>query len=226
VDYQGSELEIFAGAERWKDYWASRILPFVSGSVLDVGAGIGSNIAPLYSAPVRSWCALEPDAELASRIDIETGFPLEVRTGTLDTVTGTFDTILYLDVLEHIEDDLAELTRAAEHLAPGGNLIVLAPAHQYLFSAFDQAIGHHRRYNLETLAAIAPAGLQQVRAEYLDSLGMLASMANRFLLHESSPGQRQIEFWDRILVPLSRLIDRVLLGRLGKSVIMIWQKPG
>ena len=68
--------------------------------------------------------------------------------------------MLYIDVLEHIEHDLDELARAASHLAPGGHLVVLAPAHQALFSDFDRAIGHYRRYNRAGLQKLAPAGLR------------------------------------------------------------------
>lgn len=62
-----------------------------------------------------------------------------------------FDTILYIDVLEHIADDRAELVEAARRLNPGGYLVVLSPAHQWLFTAFDAAIGHVRRYTAKSL---------------------------------------------------------------------------
>src|SRR5260370_30792037 len=84
----------------------------------------------------------------------------QVQIGTLRNVAAAslYDTILYLDVLEHIADDAAELAAAANHLAPGGHLVVLGPAHQFLFSAFDEAIGHYRRYNSRRLAALTPIG--------------------------------------------------------------------
>ena len=75
--------------------------------------------------------------------------------GTLSELSDSdkFDTILYMDVFEHIEDDRAELERAAAQLAPDGHLIVLAPAHQWLFTPFDESIGHYRRYSRRTLEA-------------------------------------------------------------------------
>jgi hypothetical protein len=89
----------------------------------------------------------------------------------------SFDTILFIDVLEHIEDDRAELTRCVPRLRPGGHLIVLAPAHNLLFSPFDRAIGHFRRYERRALVQAAPPSLSLIRACYLDSAGMLASFA-------------------------------------------------
>ena len=71
---------------------------------------------------------------------------------TIESITDAapFDTILYVDVLEHIADDAAELARARRLLTPEGNLVVLAPAHQSLFSPFDAAVGHYRRYDERT----------------------------------------------------------------------------
>jgi SAM-dependent methyltransferase len=136
-----------------------------------------------------------------------------------------FDTILYMDVLEHIDDDRAELARAAEKLQEGGCLIVLAPAHLWLFTAFDEGIGHFRRYTKHTLKAVAPDGLALARLAYLDSIGMLASLGNKFVLKSAMPSPGQIAVWDRLMVPLSRLVDPFFGYSLGKSVLAVWRKP-
>ena len=64
--------------------------------------------------------------------------------------------------------------------------------------------------------------LQPVEAFYLDAVGMAASLANRLLLRASMPTDGQIKFWDRMLVPVSRVIDPVLARSIGKSVVAIW----
>jgi hypothetical protein len=79
-----------------------------------------------------------------------------------------------LDVLGHIEDDDAELRLAARYLRKGGHLIVLAPAHQFLYSPFDGAIGHFRRHCRRSLRAAAPPELSFVLLRYLDSAGLMA----------------------------------------------------
>lgn len=224
-DYIGNELELFADAINWKNYWSGRLRPFVQGNVLDVGAGIGSNIAMLDNAQITHWHALEPDEKLASQIVADSTFDVAVQTGTLADVTDRqFDTVLYIDVLEHIEDDKGELARAAELLSPDGHLVVLAPAHNFLFSPFDRAIGHFRRYDRQMLQAITPASLTMVDTYYLDSVGMLASSANRFLLRQSKPGLSQIRFWDRVMVPCSRMLDVVTAYHLGKTIVSIMKK--
>jgi protein-L-isoaspartate O-methyltransferase len=226
--YIGNELELFAAATHWKSYFARSIAPYILGDVLEVGAGIGSNTLLLHNEAVRSWQSLEPDSALA-RTAVEAVAKLtncRVIVGTTSSPElGRYDTILYVDVLEHIDDDTGELVRAASLLRPGGNLVVLAPAHQALYSAFDKAIGHFRRYNATTLSAVGPAELTLERTFYLDSVGMLASFANRALLKRSQPGKAQIATWDRFMVPLSTFLDPVFGRKLGKSVVAVWSRP-
>lgn len=218
----GSELALFEKARNWKTYWRSVIAPFVHGAVLEAGAGIGANTRLLRELPHSRWTALEPDAALSAQIEGAD----EVLTGTLDDLPNErrFDTILYIDVLEHIQDDRAELKHAAAHLNDGGHVIVLSPAHNFLFTPFDSAIGHFRRYSRESLRQAAPPELALRTLIYLDSAGMLASLGNRLLLRRSMPTESQILTWDRVLVPLSRALDPIFAGRVGKSVVGVWSR--
>jgi len=201
----------------------------VRGDVLEVGAGIGANTHELHGPSVRSWLCLEPDATLAAQAKLALA-PLatcEVVVGTtLDAKLGVYDSVLYIDVLEHIEDDRAELERASALLRDGGHLVVLCPAHQSLYSELDRAVGHFRRYDAQSLTACGPASLTLESAFYLDSVGMLASLANRALLKQGTPSLAQIKFWDRVMVPLSKLLDPCVGRRLGKSVVAVWRRAG
>jgi SAM-dependent methyltransferase len=229
--YIGSELELFSTATVWKSYFRRQMEPFLGAEVLEVGAGMGGTTKLLCRPRQHAWTCLEPDAELARSLSlaIERGeLPgnCQVVVGTLEQVplSSVFDTLIYIDVLEHIEDDRGELERAATHLKPGGYLVVLAPAHPWLFSEFDRVIGHFRRYTRSSLRALTPPGLVPVRSVYLDSIGLLASLGNRFLLKHSMPGPGQIAFWDKVLVRFSRLVDPLLFYSLGKSVLSVWQR--
>ena len=229
--YVGGELGLFAHARNWKRYWSGKCAPQLIGKVLEVGAGICTNTVLLRPIVADEWTCLEPDgrlvAELKSVLD-QKGLLQSTRviTGTLSDLPPEerFDTIIYIDVLEHIPDDREELVRAAERLRPGGRIVVLSPAHQWLFSEFDQSIGHCRRYSRKTLLAATPEALRPLQCFYLDSCGLFLSLANRLLLRQSLPTVKQILFWDRFVIPISRLIDPLLLHRAGKSIVAVWQR--
>lgn len=231
-DYPGGELELFRAAGTWKAYLRRELGRFLGSRVLEVGAGIGATTEALWREEVQHWVCLEPDASMARRLEERRAagaLPSRcrvVRGGAAAMAPGAFDTVLYVDVLEHIADDQAELQCAARRLVPGGHLVVLAPAHGFLFTPFDRAVGHYRRYGRDDLLARGPRGLEVVRSRYLDAAGLLASLGNRIVLRTSVPSPRQIRVWDRILVPLSRRLDPLLAHRVGKSVLVAWRAPG
>ena len=151
LDYIGNELELFQLADNWKIYFASRMRPFVTGYLLEVGAGLGSNVSYLHCHILTRWVSLEPDAGLCEnyrRGQSQGRIPKACKLvqGMLKTLPAdaAFDSILYINVLEHIEDDRGEFDRAYQRLKPGGYLLVLCPAHDFLLSPFDKAIGHFR----------------------------------------------------------------------------------
>lgn len=221
--YAGSELEIFEKAHNWKAYLRGAMAPYLRGNVLEVGAGLGANTRQFASLNFNRWTCLEPDESLLEQI--EPGHRRELVLGDLSALDSSrlFDAILYVDVLEHIEDDAAELLRASRHLTRGGTIIVLSPAHPFLYTPFDKAIGHYRRYTRQSLQAAAPKSLATDKLVYLDSVGMLASLANRLLLNQSMPTAAQIHTWDSYLVPCSRWIDPLFFGAVGKSVLGVWR---
>lgn len=231
--YGGGELELFRRAENWKRYFAAQLARFLVGDVVEVGAGVGGTTHALCGPGARSWTALEPDREAAGRIQALLGerplaVPWRVAVGTIRDLPEqpAYDAAVYVDVLEHIEDDRGELASCARRLRPGGALCVLSPAHAWLFSPFDAAIGHHRRYSRASLGSLTPEASSLVRLRYLDSAGLLVSLGNRLLLRQSLPSERQILFWDRVLVRLSRGLDPLAGYRWGKSVLGVWRIAG
>ena len=89
----------------------------------------------------------------------------------------------------------------------------------------DNALGHFRRYTKHTLAAVFPHGLERRELFYLDSLGMLASLANKAFLRQGAPSKQQVKFWDGWIIPASRVLDPLLLHSIGRSVIAIYRTP-
>jgi SAM-dependent methyltransferase len=227
--YLGRELELFAAAHRWRAYWGSRVAPYLGSRVLEVGAGIGSTALALWRPGIEAWLAVEPDAALAERF-LERTAALRprprVHEGTLASLTGEgeFDTALYIDVLEHLADDADEVARAARLLRRGGHLVALSPGHPRLYSPFDKAIGHVRRYTRSGLAELIGRHCTVVEAIHLDSVGALLSLGNRLLLRAAEPTRGQLAFRNGLCVPLSRLLDPLVLRRFGRSVLVVGRR--
>jgi SAM-dependent methyltransferase len=231
--YSGQELEEARHAKNWKAYFGSRLAKYIRGRVLEVGAGLGGTTIQLRTGSQTEWVCLEPDRNLVHELELTLAAnPSRVRTrvitGDLTALSPDekFDCILYIDVLEHIGDDAGELSRAAQLLAVGGSLVVLCPAFQALFSAMDTAVGHYRRYTARTLSEVFPPELSRRELFYLDSLGMLASLANKFLLRQNAPKRGQVTFWDGYIIPISRLLDPLLAYSAGRSVVAVYSNQG
>lgn len=230
-EYEGNELELFSVAKNWKGYWSKKMRPYLGRNVLEVGSGI-SSISKLFpQKDFSSWTCLEPDSIQCKTIvkEIKVGnLPqrIKVVNGNISSLKNIdkFDTIFYIDVLEHIELDKQELINAANCLSAHGYLAILSPAHNFLFSNFDTSVGHFRRYNKKMLNEISPESLKIVSIFYLDSLGMLASYFNKYFLKAKDPTLHQILFWDRFIVLISKVLDRIFFYRIGKSIVCIYQK--
>lgn len=231
IPYVGKELELFERATTWKNYYANFLKPFLKGKVLEVGAGIGGTTITLCDGSQEKWICLEPDPILYSTLyDKIKRHELpacchSIKGTTADlSASEKFNAILYIDVIEHIEKDKDELERAKDLLMNDGYLIVLVPAHNFLFNEFDKAIGHYRRYNKKMLLSTAPKQLNIIKARYLDSCGLVASLINKYFLRQAYPTIRQINFWDQFMIPVSKRIDWILNYNSGKTLIGIWQK--
>lgn len=233
--YTGTELELFETAKNWKTYLAQILRPYIGETVIEVGAGIGGSTRYLCTAHQKRWICVEPDPSMATALHdaVVCGrLPgtCEVVNGSLAQVAPSYsaNTVLYVDVLEHIENDQYELKLASQHLLCGGYLVVLSPAIPFLYSAFDRAVGHHRRYRARDVDRLTPDLMSVERIMFIDSIGLFASLANRLLLRSAMPSPIQVRIWDAVMVPASRLFDRLTGYLIGKSVVMIWkrQEPG
>jgi hypothetical protein len=230
-NYSGNELELFDKAQNWKQYWSKSIKNYVIGDVLEIGAGIGANVDLFINKSHSLWLAVEPDPNLSLFIkrkflNKEKYSQCKISTGTIKQVDPSykFDTALYIDVLEHIEFDALELRMASERIKIGGSIIVIAPAHNYLFSVFDKKIGHQRRYSKKIMRSIAPKNFMVEKLFYIDSAGFFVSLVNKLFLCSEQPTPNQIFFWDKVLIPISKIFDKLTLNHFGKTVICIMTK--
>jgi hypothetical protein len=229
--YVGSELELFANATNWKKYMSVKLRPYISGDVIEVGAGLGSSTKYLCNRSHARWLCLDPDASHVSHLNrLIAGRKLppccEARRGILADLAPDerADTIIYVDVLEHIENDEEEMRVAAAHLAPRGLIVALSPAFSSLYSPFDEAIGHYRRYVRNDARRLTVQSLTLQALFFLDSAGFFVSALNRIILRKPQPSVRDIRIWDKVFVPISVLSDEIFGRLFGKSIVMVWQK--
>lgn len=229
--YIGNELELFEHAHNWKLYLKSKIAPYLKGDVLEVGAGIGGTTSVLCDGVQDSWLCLEPDSNLCEKLS------KKIKTERLPSICSAqnaylrdlptdhlFDAILYIDVIEHIDRDKEEVELAFRHLRANGKLIILVPAFQYLYSPFDKKVGHYRRYSRKRLQSVIPVSAEKLSLDFLDTAGFLASLANKLILKKETPSKKDVLFWDRILIPVSKIADVIAFYSLGKSLLGVWSK--
>ncbi len=229
--YPGQELALFEKAINWKNYFARFISPLLKGRVLETGAGIGGSTQLLNKNTAAEWVMLEPDPSMQQilREKISAGsLPRNclLKEGTVAELPDEdlYDCIIYIDVLEHIPKDAHEMELASLRLKPDGHLIILSPAFNFLMSPFDKAIGHCRRYSKKSLSRLRPASLSTEKLIYLDSAGFFASLANKLLLKQSYPTAKQVQWWDKRLIPVSKFTDRIFFYSFGKSILAVWKK--
>jgi SAM-dependent methyltransferase len=198
----------------------------------EVGAGIGTVSRSLLALPVERLVAFEPAPRLFQQLRraLAGEDRVELHHGTLPALAHSFesslDAVVYVNVLEHIFDDHAELRAAAATLAPGGNLCLFVPAHPWLFTRLDAGKGHHRRYSARSLIrAVSEVGLEVVHTRSFDALGMITWLvAFKWLGLTMAPGS--VRAYDRLVVPLARRLDGYLGHAFGKSLIVVARKPG
>jgi 2-polyprenyl-3-methyl-5-hydroxy-6-metoxy-1,4-benzoquinol methylase len=224
------DVECLAGSKYFFDWVLEEFEPYLHGRVLEVGAGTGTITRKLAerSSDV-SIVALEPADNMFGTLDAYAAITDGVTAirGTLAEHVGAwtdpFDSVLYVNVLEHVADDEREIELAADVLRPGGALLVFGPALEALYGDLDHKAGHYRRYSLRRLRAIVEAaGLRIVSLRYFDVLGVLPYLVVYRWLHHTNISGSTIWGYDRVIVPVSRFLQRIVRDPpAGKNVILV-----
>jgi SAM-dependent methyltransferase len=210
------------------DSWIfDRIAPYIGSRVLEIGCGAGNLTRHLL------------DRDLVVGVDISAQNVDAVRNryaeysnlhvvvadaadrSILDLRHHQFDTIISLNVLEHIEEDVRALGFARQLLTPGGRLILIVPAHQRLYGTMDTSIGHYRRYSLAGVdSKFAQAGLQVISHRYLNPVGAVGWFVNGRILRRQVAPEGQLKLFNT-LVPLITAVDGAIRWPFGLSVLAV-----
>ena len=224
MKYQGKELENFDLANFWRKYVYFQIKFFLKNEILEVGAGIGS-FTKNYEKSFNEITLIEPDKynfkKLKQNIRNKN---IVILNTSIKKTKKKFNCILYMNVLEHIRDHVKEINFAIKKLNRNGFLIILVPAHQKLFTKFDKAVGHYRRYSM----SFFKKKFRNIILEkiiFLDFFGyFLYFFNNLFLKKEVYPSKFKILIWDKIFTPITIIIDFLIGYKFGKNILCIYKK--
>lgn len=218
-------LERLARAPRFNRWLFDRIAPWIGSRVLEIGAGIGN--LSVFLVDRERVVLTDTRADYLDRLRERFADRTNMSVARLylpeldgELATARFDTIVCLNVLEHVEDDLGGLRVMRTLLAPGGRLVLLVPALPALFGALDEALGHHRRYTPRELRdKFAATGLATTHVEYFNLAAIPGWWLTGRVLRRRLIPAGSLALYDA-LVPLFRL-ERFIPGRVGQSLIAI-----
>ena len=228
--YAADDLETMSEARNYQAHVFDLVRPFVGAAVLEVGCGIGTMTSQLLDHAERVVC-IEPNLNCATRArETLAGIDrVAIRVCHLEECSRAelqeqrFDTVVCVNVLEHIEDDVRALGLFRDVVADiGGRVLIFVPAIQRIYGPHDAALGHHRRYSKQTLrAAFGAAGLDVVAMRYTNPIGLLGWMYNLYVTGNTEHTTGQVRLFDRFVAPWALPLERVFVPPIGLSLFAV-----
>ena len=224
-----SDLEIMAQAKNYRNWMYRLLAPSIGQRILEVGAGIG-NFTELFldrelivPSDKHQSCVEYLKTRLNTSPNVKP-FQLDLENPAADQNLSdfSFDTVICVNVLEHVQDDLRALSYMHSVLAPGGRLVLLVPAFQFLYGSVDRAIQHHRRYTRKDLIPkMRQTGFKIEKAFYMNVIGMFGWFWNNRIMKIEEENSAQIGLFDHYIAPLAERIERLVPPPFGLSLIVI-----
>lgn len=228
--YSGSELDALQSAKNYYRWIAQQFRPYLGEVVAEVGAGIGTFSEVILAQPkVRKLFLLEPAGNAFPAL---AKFAEDKRVETLNCYLSDWrssyalDSLVAVNVMEHIEDDEAFLADAWTRVAAGGHLLLLVPAVQAIFGSLDERFEHYRRYSKAELSSrVTMAGWDIVRVEYLNLPGVLSWFMASRVFRKTNISRFEVSVYDRFILPLTLRIEALWPPPIGQNLVLIAQKP-
>lgn len=226
--YFGKDLEAMSFAHNYHRWLLSEFSPYIKGSVAEVGAGAGNVSKLLLSFDIKKLTAFEPDLNMY--LLLEEALRADNRAKAINDFFSKkeeceyFDSILYINVLEHINDDVSELTKVYAALAQEGHLLIFVPALPWLYSELDRKVGHYRRYTINNIVNLVKrTKFSIITVRYFDVVGIIPWFINFTLLKNTINGSN-VCLYDRLVVPPMRVIEGLVPPPIGKNLLLIAKK--
>lgn len=209
--------------------WQARLVrPELGRRVLEIGCGIGNFTALLEDREAVIAIDSDPDciAIHKSRFPAVHAFSIDAASEAMqDLASFRPDSCVFLNVLEHIEDDLGALRRVSAILPARAPVVILAPAFPALAGPIDRNLGHYRRYSRRSIRQLAyTAGLRIRTLRYVNALGFFGWWTNAHILRRQAQSETQIKIFDALAPLLSRL-ESIVPPPFGQSIFAVLEKP-
>lgn len=230
-EYTGCDLDVMSCAKNYNQWILSNFSPYINGKVIEVGGGYG-NLSELIAKQCTALLSVEPDetnyhiicSKLQGRNHVEVfhGFLSDL----LKEKQPTADSIIYINVLEHIENEVEELSLAKTALNPGGHICVFVPALQMLYGAIDKQVGHYRRYSKKHLVDLFENRLDMriEKINYFDILGVIPWYILSCVLKLTGQNSTTVKIYDQWIVPVMSRMEKRLKLPLGKNIYIVATK--
>lgn len=235
ADFHAADLELaetldsLEGATNYASWILEQMGPHLGSKLLEVGAGHGTFTA-LLARDDRRVMAVDLSRRCAQKLQdrFEGNNGVRVAQGDLSVAAGDgpFDTVVMINVLEHVEDDRAILDELWALLRPGGRLVLWVPALPALYSDFDRRVGHFRRYRLADLrSTLGTAGFKTEDVRYANAIGAVGWWVSARILHSNPTVGRGVRYFDSLLVPLIRRLESWCTPPFGQSILAVAVRP-
>ncbi|MBA3284426.1 MAG: methyltransferase [Nitrosopumilus sp.] len=221
-------------ADKFNQWMAETIAPYVSGDILEIGSGLGnisqyfidknyqitlSDIDPYYLETLNKHFHDIGNVKEILSIDLQSKKFFE----TYKDLAKKFDTVFYLNVLEHLEFEDLAIQNSQFLLKPGGNLIILVPAYSFLYSPMDKALDHYRRYTQKRLNHVFQRNeMIVIKSFYFNFLGIVEWLYGKIKKLKTVPDSEMSTF--NALIPFAKLFDKAIFHSMGLSVISVAKK--
>ncbi len=227
-DYKGVvTLEVLKGANRYNEWIYENLKPHVKFPAIEVGAGIG-NISS-YFAKDGNLVLTDIDEGLVSHLEKKFKdnqiYRLDISKDPPKKLLNKFNSVICVNVLEHIEEDEKALRNIKKILKNDGKLVLLVPANKWAFNTLDKELGHFRRYGKEELTKkIEKTGLHLENISLFNALGLVTWVVRNYLKgQEIQLTQKQVAAFD-LVVPVVKKIEKKFPMPIGISLIAVAKK--
>jgi SAM-dependent methyltransferase len=226
-----SDLEIMARADNYQNWMYRRVAPYIGERILEVGAGIGNFTRLLLDrelvvpTDINQVCVRQLQERLGDNLRVQPKLLDLGQPSDEGWADHRFDTIICMNVLEHVEDDAGALRFMHSVLAATGRAVILVPAFQFLHGTIDAAIGHYRRYTRKMLLPpMRAAGFEIEASFYMNVIGMAGWLWNNRIRRTREENPAQIAVFDRFIAPWAERVERALPPPFGLSLIAVGRK--